>query len=190
MKTKKTIARKTNHNLNELIKDYIESKGKGLEELKKFYAIPKNEELLIMLACLSIDSSGKKHSHQKRIEPKSLIDAGNLLLQFANEIKEFKDFESLHEFIVNKTKEIKKFGELCSYDTALRISFNLNILPTKVYLHAGAKEGAKNLKWEIKTKIIETCEIPEIHNMLNILEPYEIENFLCIYEEELKTINQ
>lgn len=89
---------------------------------------------------------------------------------------------------MEKTKNIKKFGELCSYDTALRIGFNLNILPHKIYLHAGAMKGAENLKWDTKKKEIELNEIPKIHSDLLVLQPYEIENFLCIYKKELANL--
>jgi hypothetical protein len=179
---------KKKYTLKELLKDYILHEGNALKNDKEFYLKSKNIKLTIMLACLSIESTGKKHSHQQRIEVDSLIKAGNKLLQFETEIESIKDFNELHIFILNKTKDISKFGELCSYDTTLRIGFNLGIFPEKIYLHAGAKTGAKNLKWITHNNIVDISEIPVKHSLLNILEPFEIENFLCIYNKQLKLL--
>jgi hypothetical protein len=54
----------------------------------------------------------------------------------------------------------------------------LNILPEKVYLHSGTRCGAKNLGLNFKAKALEVDELPE---EFKELQPYEIEDALCIF---------
>ena len=69
------------------------------------------------------------------------------------------------------------------YDTAFRIGAKLNKLPTKVYLHTGTREGAKALGFDGKVKSIGVYELqPEFQK----LEPYEIEDILCIFKDKFK----
>lgn len=70
-----------NYNLINLIENYRKVKSLDLEETKIFYTKRKDTLLLVMLSCLSIDYIGKKNSHQKRITSKSLINAGNCLIE-------------------------------------------------------------------------------------------------------------
>jgi hypothetical protein len=82
---------------------------------------------------------------------------------------------------------IRGLGHLYTYDTALRIGAKLDLLPEKVYLHAGTRKGAKALGLDWKARALEVASIPdELHE----LEPREIEDFLCIYEEKLTDQNK
>ena len=82
--------------------------------------------------------------------------------------------------IVNENK-VKWFGILSVYDTALRIGMYFNIYPQAVYMHAGTKEGAKNLGLNTKRKYIPKDEFPL---SFKVLKPYEIECVLCIYKDD------
>ncbi|MEO0269567.1 MAG: hypothetical protein ABIN73_07505 [candidate division WOR-3 bacterium] len=54
--------------------------------------------------------------------------------------------------------------------------------PDKVYLHAGTKEGAKNLGLNTKGK--KALQINELPKELKDLSPIEIEDILCIYRDK------
>lgn len=79
-------------------------------------------------------------------------------------------------------EDIPGLGHLYTYDTALRIGSKLVQLPNKVYLHAGTRRGARILGLDWKASALEIAEIPI---ELRELEPFKIEDFLCVYEDEL-----
>lgn len=104
--------------------------------------------------------------------------------------KKYGDFEELYDELVsiNITQ-----GDLFRYDLARRIGHCMGIAPQNyVYLHKGAKEGAKVLqekgyialpeKRERRVKIEFFSSIfPNIHAI-------DIENLLCIYKSVFRTI--
>ena len=74
-------------------------------------------------------------------------------------------------------------GELYVYDTSLRIGAKSNLLPTKVYLHAGTRVGARALGLDGQAKTLEVSMLPPEFRQL---EPHEIEDVLCIFKVDLK----
>ena len=68
------------------------------------------------------------------------------------------------------------------YDTALRIGAKLGVAPVRVYLHTGTREGAKRLG--IETKGVSALWPSELPEALRELEPYEVEDVLCIYKDK------
>ena len=77
-------------------------------------------------------------------------------------------------------------GELYVYDTALRIGAKLNLLPNKVYLHAGTRSGAEALGFDGKATVLNVSDLPR---ELQKLEPHEIEDVLCIFKADLKKVD-
>ena len=73
------------------------------------------------------------------------------------------------------------FGQLCVYDTALRLGCWLRRLPERVYLHAGTRKGARALVHAASGPCIDVAELPP---ELRPLRPDEVEDFLCIYKDE------
>jgi hypothetical protein len=80
-------------------------------------------------------------------------------------------------------KPVDGIGELYIYDTALRIGAKLNLLPSRIYLHAGARVGARALGFAGRLKYIELRDLPKEFQKL---EPHEIEDVLCIFKDKLK----
>ena len=78
---------------------------------------------------------------------------------------------------------VSGFGVLAVYDTSLRLGSWLDALPTMVYLHAGTTQGARALGLDCSQKVIQVNDFPE---PLKDLEPYHVENFLCIYKKKIK----
>lgn len=108
-----------------------------------------------------------------------------------NELSQSKTFDSIMEQIHMAQVEIKGIGELAIYDIALGIGAFRNQLPEKVYLHRGAREGAKCLEvLELAKRTTgERFELlTKYPKCLEILTPYEIENLLCIVKETLNEL--
>lgn len=163
----------------ELIERYKERDKPNLDRLLSHYNRLAPFEEVIKDAALAKTPEGKRHPHQRRIRKEVLEHAAKVLLDSIDEINSCNSFESLIELVEEKTKELKGFGELAIYDTSLRIGVNKNIYPPKVYIHAGTREGVKVLGLEYKSKALEVQSFPE---SIRALQPWEIEDFLCIYK--------
>jgi hypothetical protein len=114
-----------------------------------------------------------------------LEEARDNLLKNENVIEKCQDFDELHDLLERLLAPITGIGELYVYDTALRIGAKLDMLPTKVYLHAGTRIGAQALGFHSKTKVLEVSQLPK---WLHQLEPFEIEDVLCIFKDEISNI--
>ena len=140
----------------------------------------------IEIASLAINSQGKRYSHQRRLKKANLQEAKSILLANSRNLKKCRDFEELFSVIEMMVEPISGIGELYVYDTALRIGAKLGLLPEKVYLHAGARAGAKALGFDGKSRVLETSVLPK---ELQQLEPHEIEDVLCIFKSKLSNDN-
>jgi hypothetical protein len=76
-------------------------------------------------------------------------------------------------------KPIKGLGKLYAYDVAHLIGAHLNLSPERVYLHAGTRKGARALGFPSALEYLTPSQLP---SELQILKPYEMEDFLCIYK--------
>ncbi|MDE1887953.1 MAG: hypothetical protein KGL00_09480 [Gammaproteobacteria bacterium] len=76
-------------------------------------------------------------------------------------------------------RAIPGIGELTVYDTALGIGAFLRLEPAKVFLHAGARSGARALGLDASGEFLEVKAIPA---ELRSLKQSEIEDVLCIYK--------
>jgi hypothetical protein len=137
----------------------------------------------IRFAALSINSKGKRYSHQRRLRKAVLEQAREILLENEKMIKACQDFDDLFALLAWLFIAIKGLGELYIYDTTLRIGAKIGFLPERVYLHAGTRVGAKALGFDGKAKAIEVSQLPE---WLRRLKPHEIEDVLCIFKDWLK----
>ena len=115
-----------------------------------------------------------------------------------NELKRCKTFDDI--MVIVYTLKIKNFNSLSVYDTSLRLGAIFNLYPKVIYLHAGATEGAvkllgketynKNTKYFIDDQSYPYVEKSIFPEELQILEPYHIENFLCIEKERIHSIDR
>lgn len=133
-------------------------------------------------AAMATNSKGKRHSHQRRLKKADIEKAKLILLTNLNEIEACKSFDEIFSLLEELVRPIKGIGELYVYDTALRIGGYLNLYPTEVYLHAGARTGARRLGFDGKESPIAVSRFPDV---LRELEPREIEDLLCIFKDEL-----
>ena len=175
-----------NETLERIVKLYIRKiRPHAKEELDFFRTI--SLDLAIHQASLAINKEGKRYSHQRRLKKSVLSKAHQILEKEVSAIKKIKSFEELHDTIEKAVLNIQGIGELYAYDTSLRIGANLGLLPKKVYVHAGTREGARALGINTRTKTLNRADLPkEVHK----LDPYEIEDLLCIFKDEFAIIEE
>lgn len=125
--------------------------------------------------------------HQRRVGRKVLTQACERLLQHQSEIQACQSFAELIALVTRCTADIDRFGVLAVYDTACRLGLyrHLNLSPEVVYLHAGTKQGARALGLNTKGGFLERKSLP---SPLWRLEPWECEDFLCIYKTRLERL--
>lgn len=135
-------------------------------------------------AALAVNSRGKRYSHQRRLKKAALKQALRTLLSESEAMEQTRDFDDLFRIVGVAVKPIPGIGELYVYDTSLRIGAKLNKFPTRVYLHAGTRRGARALGLDDSAATLKVSALPR---ELRILEPHELEDVLCLFNDELKT---
>ncbi|TBW38635.1 hypothetical protein EYW49_08010 [Siculibacillus lacustris] len=128
----------------------------------------------ISFAVRSICVNGTKHSHQFRIKKIDLIELEQRLLNMVKIIEDVNSFEELYKVIENENLAMGGPKPLLTYDTATRISRHHGFEPKFVYLHCGAKEGARLLG--IRGKVVDPSVFP---SPIRRLTAAQIEDFLC-----------
>ncbi|MDH7502435.1 MAG: hypothetical protein QHJ82_06945 [Verrucomicrobiota bacterium] len=151
------------------------------EELTWFRQQPTLGEA-IRLAALAVNSRGKRYSHQRRLRKTVLEQARDILLANEEQISQRIDFDDLFALLESLLARIKGLGELYIYDTALRTGAKPGMLPKRVYLHAGTREGVKAPGFDGRMKTLDVSQLPE---WLQQLKPHEIEDVLCIFKDKL-----
>jgi hypothetical protein len=142
----------------------------------------KNQKTLakaIIVAAQSINWNNRIHNHQKRVGRRTLNEFAEHLCTFKRQIAKAKNFDDLYGIV--EGARIEGIGRLVIYDTAHRIGFFRNIFPEKIYLHSGTRKGAKNLLHKLPRKeYLYPNELP-ISLQRPDLQPWELEDILCIY---------
>ncbi len=172
--------------LKAIVEDYIRVYRPRAKAEYLTFAQESSLSSATMRAALCMLPSGKRHPHQYRIPYKSLENAASLLLMNQDEIKNSKTFEKLHDLINSIIRDSWKVGELAVYDISTRIGAYLHLSPKIVYLHRGTREGAHALGFSGQASTLSLHQLPSAFYMLK---PYEIEDCLCIYKNELKNCN-
>ena len=166
-----------------IVLDYVEyHRPKARAELEWFRQQPTLRSA-IEYAALAIDQEGKRYSHQRRRTTECLWQAREALLANVAAIKQCASFDDLYALIERLVQPIWGSGPLYVYDTSLRCGAKLNLLPKRVYLHAGTRDGFEALGFHGRAQTVEVSRLPAF---LRELEPHEIEDALCLYKEELR----
>jgi len=129
----------------------------------------------------------KRHSHQRLSPRNSLRDAEAALLRKENVISAARDFGALLNIVEKTVRGIPGLGELYVYDTSLRVGRTLKKSPKTVYLHRGARDGARALDLKYKKAFLTKSELPPA---LRNQKPEDIEDFLCTCKNALKTLQK
>ena len=176
-------SRKKLKSLKEIVDAYIrEWRPCALREMQSFRNCRKFAEA-IERASLSTKENGKRHPHQCRIPGVVLAEAARNLTAASSRLSKCRSFESLHGVIKEEIGAIRGLGPLTVYDIATRIGAyrDLHLEPEMIYLHAGTAKGAKALGFHGR-KTLNPRELPR---EFWVLKPREIEDCLCLYEEDL-----
>jgi hypothetical protein len=139
-------------------------------------------EIVIRRSALAEDKDGKRHPHQYRIPREVLQQVANSLTAKQTEIRNCKDFDDLFQLV--KECRVKGFGPLAIYDIAHRMGWWLEIYPEKVYMHCGTTTGARYLGLKTSSESLKVKDFPPA---IQILEPSQIEDFLCIFKKNLRS---
>lgn len=167
-----------------LIRHYKATKRQKIREELECFARHPTLESAISYAAMAINQNGERFGHQHRIKKKALEAAREVLKGMASKLAQCRTFEELHTAIESALQSVNGVGKLYTYDVALRIGARIGdrpgLLPKKVFLHAGTRKGAKALGLNARLLWLEMDSLPD---WLRELEPYEVEDFLCIYKD-------
>ena len=61
----------------------------------------------------------------------------------------------------------------------------MQLEPEKVYVHSGTRDGARKLLPDFA--VDETIEMNELPAPIRRLKPREVEDFLCVYKDDLSS---
>jgi hypothetical protein len=165
-----------------ILRHYDSHHRPRVEQERAWFAGSEGIADAITRASLATNSRGKRFSHQRRIPRKALDEARQRLLQCTEALANAPDFDALLVVVTNALADIYRTGELYRYDTALRISYYLSILPFKVYLHAGTRTGARALGLPFNNRYLDIAQLPA---ELRGRPAHEVEDILCIYKDHL-----
>lgn len=177
-----------NPSLKNLVDDYLRRYKDEVEDEIYYFKNLKSLEKVIHNATLAKDARGIRHDHQRRLKERVLKEVENNLQGKFNEINNSESFPELMNIVRNAA--VHGFGELAVYDASTRIGAFLDLFPDMVYLHRGTRTGAKYIcnKYEItfNKKTLDRNDLPV---ELKQLREYDIENFMCIYKDDLKYLD-
>lgn len=164
--------------LSTLVAIYRRKHGPRLAAYLDYFAKLESLEDAIRFACHG--KEGKIHGHQHLVGKEKLEQARKAIQRHADEITACQSFDELLALVEDRTSSIDRFGVLAVYDTSLRLGAHLNLWPEFVYLHAGTKKGCKALGVATKGGTVEMEKLPR---PVRALEPYQAEDFLCIFKD-------
>jgi hypothetical protein len=158
---------------------------RGDDELNWYASHPFEKALKLAVLSRTPRANGKgdkRHDHQRLIPQPVLEEAYDALRK--KNLQKCKSFKSLHDAIETATDHILGIGELAVFDFACRIGAKLRLSPDLVYLHAGARTGAKALN--LRGRTLNVTDLPKEFQTLS---PRHIEDCLCIHADDLARIN-
>jgi hypothetical protein len=140
---------KTDSKIFRLLMEVVEEHDNELarEEIDRFRNMPSLKEA-IKTAAESRKEDGLPYGHQQKnlnFWPDAVQTATKILVAALAKFQACSDFDEIHELVKELLSDVKFIGPMYHYDVAVRIGAFLDHMPKKVYLHAGALEGAKRL---------------------------------------------
>jgi hypothetical protein len=159
--------------LKAIVRAYIRRIRPRAQAELNWFAHQPSLDSAIEKAALAVNSRGKRYSHQRRLKKAALKQALRALLDELGAMEQACDFDELFRLIGAAVKPISGIGELYVYDTSLRIGAKLDLLPTKVYLHAGTRLGARALGLDDSAPTLKVSVFPK---EFRTLEPHELED--------------
>ena len=175
------------HTLELLLTDYLAGGEARNREALWWKASGQPFEAAVRRAAFSFREGGRRHSHQNRIPGAVLQACAKALIGHLPALERSPSFYELLAQIEALYQPIRGAGELLAYDTADRLRHRLGLASEHlIYLHAGTRVGARRLfggrlpqgdAWALMRH--------QISEPLRILDNHELEDFLCLYKDEL-----
>ena len=126
------------------------------------------------------------HPHQHCLSKKKLSQVETQLQACESSIHNALNFEELYAIVARSVRPPFKHANLLVYDLSLRIGAYKKFRPTYVYIHSGALVGAQ---YVLNTKRIPfRIQVSDLPAKFAALDPHEIEDCLCRYKDDLKTL--
>ena len=171
--------------LRDLIQCYIDHFRKILKGSLGVYSGQSLSKVLEAAGNCSCPICGRRHKHQWRFPHEAAkVFTKTLKHEFSNGIPKGTTFEAMFKRIDRIGDGIFGVGPLVKYDTTLRLAVHFGISASdNVYLHAHAVIPGVKLKGLIPAEDF----VPDFA-IMGILS-YEIEDFLCIFNEIIKSRN-
>ncbi|MCH8097518.1 MAG: hypothetical protein IID53_10605 [Proteobacteria bacterium] len=150
------------------------------QSIRQWQSVPLAQVLDV--AGLGNDFDGKRHDHLKRLKAAALRSGQAELRKKKTDLKSVESFDQVYQLTKEIADEVKWLGPMWTYDTAVAIGSHLRRMPRRVYLHRGARDGAKRL---LGRKVTQSSLLPSAFpRELSKLKAYEIEDFLCICKDD------
>jgi hypothetical protein len=141
------------------------------------------------IAAKGEEVDGTKNRHLWQLwfpkNQKYLDDAVKILVGNLDQLKRCKNFDELYQILTGLIVGIPYTRKVYCYDVALRIGAANEFLPEKIYLPSTPVRNAAD-KLEMVRNADETIDVGALRFPLRKLEPYEVEDFLCIFTKYLK----
>jgi hypothetical protein len=168
-----------------IVDAYKSGHRRGAREQMYFYAAQRPLTKAVRVAALCLDECGKRHDHQRRIRRGLLSEAERRLQARQEELAACATFDELFESVCEVVGGILGIGRrgVTAYDIATRIGASRGLKPAYIYLHCGTLEGARTLG--LRGRKLSRDQFPEAFRALT---PAELEDCLCIFKNELRTI--
>ena len=171
--------------LADVVSHYRAGGARSAEDELRYYADQPTLRDAVHAAGLARSAGGRRHPHQHRLPEALLRECASLLEAELPAIRRARSFEELHGVVKAAIGDLRGVGELMVYDTALRIGAKLGVEPRRVFLHAGVRDGARNLGLNATAESLAMAELPA---GLRSLRALEAEDVLCIYKDDFRRI--
>jgi hypothetical protein len=168
--------------LQSLVQEYLTTIAPSREIDLKWYGEMSSLSEVITRAALGQVRGGVRHPHQRHT-PRHTLEAAAKRVAKVKRLDRARDFEELLAQVTKACWGLRGLGVLTRYDIAFRIGLYLKKYPRYVYLHAGPREGAKALGLPHTRAYLSVGDLPL---ELRSLEPWQVEDFLCVYKDELR----
>lgn len=162
------------------IADYRDNELRELHELERFFK-SLSFQSAVEYAASGVTPHSKIHPHQRAVGVKQLRQSAAVLKKYTPAIRKARSFADL--FIITEAvrSQLRRLGDLWSYDTALRMAFNRGKMfyPQAVFVHKTIKKGIKKIFLKIPMKQ-RTLPLKIFPREIQFLKPFEIEYFLSV----------
>ena len=169
-----------------IVQDYRETHAGNAAWELSIFAAQRSLKAAIRLAGLA-STGHKRFAHQYRIPRRVLAEAEQCLQRERPRLARARTFDELHTRVRDAIGDVRGIGPLMVYDTAVRIGAFRGLAPQRVYLHSGARVGARALGLDARPESLAVRQLP---GALRHVTAAEAEDILCIYKRQLAALGR